>query len=117
MKNEVDITKENYEAIIGMKANLKELINLLDQENLVKLIESGIDPLKEEIPGLIERIKEQYYTKENFNLYKVSDILKEVENLKTITDKDLLQLIKEGEDFKIENLKKIIDTKIQRDEG
>ena len=115
--NGVEITKENYEAIMGMKANLKELINLLDQESLAKLIDAKIDPLKEQIPSLIEKLREKPNIKENSNLDKARDILKEMEDLKIITDKELLQLVKDGEDFKIENLKKIIDTNIQIDKG
>ncbi len=108
--NEVEITKENYEKVIYMKANLKELINILDEENVAKLIETGKDPLKEEIPSLIEKIKTEPDTKKNVNLDETLDILKEMEGLKTITDKELLQLIKNGKDFKIENLKNIVDT-------
>ena len=115
--NEVELTKENYEKIIDMKANLKDLIDLLDEESVAKLIEVGIDPLKEDIDSLIEKIKNQPDTKENVNLGKTANILKKVEDLKTITDKELLQLVKDGEDFKIENLKKVIDTNIQTDEG
>lgn len=108
--NEVEITKENYEKVIYMKANLKELINISDEENVAKLIETGKDPLKEEIPSLIEKIKTEPDTKKNVNLDETLDILKEMEGLKTITDKELLQLIKNGKDFKIENLKNIVDT-------
>ncbi len=115
--NEVEITKENYEAIVDMKTSLKELIDLLDEENVAKLIQAGIDPLKEDIDSLIERIKSKPDTKEKVKLDKATDILKKIEDLKAITDKELLQLIKEGEDFKIENLKNIIDTNIQTDEG
>ena len=99
-----------------MKTSLKELINILDEKNVAKLIQAGIDPLKEDIDSLIENIKSKPDIKEKVKLDKTLDILKEIEDLKTITDKELLQLVKEGEDFKIENLKNTIDTNIQTDE-
>ena len=115
--NEVELTQKNFEKIIYMKDNLKEIIDLLDEENTALLLEEGVDPLKEDIANLIEKIKTREETQENISSDKTKDIMKNIEGLKAITDKDLLQLVKSGEDFKIENLKEIIDTNTQLNVG
>ena len=51
------------------------------------------------------------------DLEKSFKLLKEIENLKNITDRELIQLIKDEEDFKIENLKEIISTTTNLDQG
>ena len=40
-----------------MKNTLKELMELLDEENIASLIREDIDPLKEDITKLVEYIK------------------------------------------------------------
>lgn len=115
--NEVEITKENYEKILDMKSKLNELINLLDEDKAAQLMEEKIDLLKEDISVLLNKLKLQNRGEAKDSLEKSSDILKEIENLKTITDKELLQLIKNEEDFKIENLKEIISTNTNINEG
>lgn len=114
--NGVEVTLENYQRLLKMKSNLKELIDLLDEEKVVYLMDEGVDILKEDISILIERIKDRGDIELDMDLEKSSDLLKEIENLRTITDKELLQLIKNKEDFKIENLKEIISTKANLDQ-
>lgn len=116
--NEVEVSKDNYEKIMEMKSNLRELTNILDEKNTTRLLEQGIDPLTEDIDEIIEKLKAQPETVENIkDLDGVKDILKQVEDLKSIKDKDLLQLIKNEEDFKIKNLKELIETDIQLNSG
>lgn len=114
--NGVEVTLENYQRLLKMKSNLKELIDLLDEEKVVYLMDEGVDILKEDISILIERIKDRGDIELDMDLEKSSDLLKEIDNLRTITDKELLQLIKNKEDFKIENLKEIISTKANLDQ-
>ncbi len=112
----VEVTKENFEKILNMKAYLKELTNLLDEEVTAKLMDEGIDPLKEDIRDLVDRIKGQVYVKESKTLHGIMEGLEEIEGLITITDRELLSLIKNEKDFKIENLKEIINTNVQPSE-
>lgn len=117
-QNEVDLSKENYEKVIVMKSNLRELTNILDEESTARLLEQGIDPLSENIDQIIEKLKtEPEIVKDTKNSIEIKEILKQVEDLKVIEDKDLLQLIKNEEDFKIENLKELIETDIQLNSG
>ncbi|MCF6466579.1 DUF6240 domain-containing protein [Clostridium sp. Cult2] len=115
--NGVEATWENYRKLLDMKSNLKELIDLLDEEKVALLMEEGVDLLKEDISTLLEKTKYKEYKKENGNLEKPLEAIKEIENLKTITDKELVQLIKNEKDFKIENLKAIISTEANLDQG
>lgn len=115
--NGVEATWENYRKLLDMKSNLKELIDLLDEEKVALLMEEGVDLLKEDISTLLEKTKYKEYKKENGNLEKPLEVIKEIENLKTITDKELVQLIKNEKDFKIENLKAIISTEANLDQG
>lgn len=111
--NGVEATKQNFDKIFNMKSNIKELTDLLDREAGVKLMDLGIDPLKEEIGELIDRIKDQASNQEIVDANKSMAKTEELEALKTITDRELLSLIKEGKDFKIENLKQIKGTNVQ----
>lgn len=117
MINNIDLTRENYEYIIKMKSNLEEIIHILDENSIARLIEDGINPLDTDIKDLIAKIKDYKDTNTSTKSKETEEILKEIENLKTITDRELLQLVKAEEDFKIENLKKIIDTKVNLNKG
>ncbi len=91
-----------------MKKDLEELVNLLDEVNVIRLIEEGVNPLKEDISQLVEKLKTLNPPIDSgVELREGKDILKEIEELKTITYRDLINLIKLGEDFKLENLKEI----------
>lgn len=117
MINNIDLTRENYEYIIKMKSNLEEIIHILDENSIARLIEDGINPLDTDIQDLIAKIKDYKDTNTSTKSKETEEILKEIENLKTITDRELFQLVKAEEDFKIENLKKIIDTKVNLNKG
>lgn len=105
--NELEITEKNISKIINMKKDLEELVNLLDEVNVIRLIEEGVNPLKEDISQLVEKLKTLNPIDSGVELREGKDILKEIEELKTITYRDLINLIKSGEDFKLENLKEI----------
>lgn len=115
--NEVELTYSNFNKVLDMKNTLKDLIELLDKESIAMLIKEGIDPVKEDIFKLVEDIKEHKDKSIDFNSLSMDDILKNIEEIKEVTDKELLFLIKSGQDFKLENLKNIIDTQISLADG
>ncbi|NMA86589.1 MAG: hypothetical protein GX968_04595 [Tissierellia bacterium] len=108
-----DLDFENYEKIIQMKESLQEFLELLNENTIAKLIDRDIDILNTEIEKLIDIIKNEESDNENINTRGNAKILKDIEELKAITDRELFQLIKSGEDFKIENLQEIIDTNLE----
>jgi len=105
----VEINRENFEKIKTMKQDLKELISIANKGNMARLIKEGVDPLKEDISELVNRIKNMDED-EKQPLSKTDNILKELEVLNKITDRELLELIRSGKDFKLENIKRIIET-------
>ena len=109
---DLDIDLKNYEEIINMKENLRELLDILDENSIAKLMDKEIDILNTDIKELIDIIKNETLDNKNIEIKESPEILKNIEELKTITDKELLQLIKSGEDFKIENLVEIKDTNL-----
>lgn len=108
--NGVEVTREKIERFLDMKSKLKELIDITDHEKIAILVEEGVDILKEDIDLLIEKLRNIEGDKGVISTEKASDLLEKIKTLKTITDKELLQLIKRGEDFKIENLEEILST-------
>ena len=108
----VKIDKTTFDKISTMKQNLKELISLSNEENMARLMEEGLDPLKEDIGVLVNRLK--IMEKEGRPvLVEADNILGHLEALDKITDRELLELIRRGEDFKLENLKKLVETGIR----
>lgn len=115
--NEVQLTEDNFQRVIHMKNTLEELGNLLDEENIARLISEGIDPIKEDISKLVEDIKNYKDSPIDKSSFELEDILEKLERFKEITDKELLYLIKNGEDFKLENLNRIIETETTLPDG
>lgn len=114
--NDMNMDKENYNKVIYMKESLKELIDLLDQEQIVNLNKRGIDPLKENIYDLVKEIKNRSKEEleESLTDERIKEISKDLEALGNIKDRDLLQLIKKGEDFTLKSIKEIIDTNLKK---
>lgn len=106
----VEINRENFEKIKIMKQDLKELISIADEGKVAKLMKEGVDPLREDISELVNRIKNM--DEDEKQAFKTDNMFKELEVLNKITDRDLLELIRSGEDFKLANLKRIIETRI-----
>lgn len=104
----LDITEENVLEVLNMRESLMELIHLLDEENTTKLLNNDIDPLKEDIKKLVDILKEDKLSE---NMEKIEDrsneALKEINTIGKVKEEDLILLIKNGKDFKIENLKDI----------
>ena len=109
--------KSSYNKIISMKNAVKELLNLLDEDDVVKLEKKGVSVLEEDIYKLVEEIKTEDssgFNKNNLSSTLVSDrskieeIKKDLSILGKIKDEDLLLLIKNNEDFTIKSLREII---------
>lgn len=113
--NDMVMDEEKYNKVIAMKEAVKELIDLLGHEEIIKLNENDINPLEEPINQLVEELKKQKDDEEiekPIDNKKIEDIRKNLEVLGKIKDKDLLMLIKNGEDFTLKSIKEIIDTSI-----
>ncbi|NLY67199.1 MAG: hypothetical protein GX069_06530 [Tissierellia bacterium] len=115
--NEVPLTEANFQKLIDMKNTLKELMELLDEENIASFIREDIDPLKEDITKLVEYIKSFREASKDLSSYDAATVLEKLNTIKEITDKELVYLIRTGQDFSLENLKNIIDTKINLPAG
>ncbi len=116
--NDMVMEKDNYNKIISMKKSVRELADLLGYLEVAELNKQDIDPLQEDIHNLVEKLKNDSLPKEinePLNDEKIREIKNGLEILGNIKDKDLLQLIKNGEDFTIKAIKEIIDTNIQND--
>lgn len=117
---DVSMDREEYNKIIDMKEAVKELIELLGKEEIAKLSKKGIDLLEEDIDRMVEELKKEETTKEldkPIDEEKLEDLKEELETLGNIKDKDLLLLVKSGQDFTIKSIKNIIDTNIERELG
>jgi len=115
--NDMAMDKSSYNKIISMKNAVKELLNLLDEDDVVKLEKKGVSVLEEDIYKLVEEIKTEDssgFNKNNLSSTLVSDrskieeIKKDLSILGKIKDEDLLLLIKNNEDFTIKSLREII---------
>lgn len=116
--NDMEMNEEKYNKIISMKESVKELIELLGHEEIVKLSNNDIDLLEEDIEQLVEELKRENLGEElekPLSNEKIEDIKKELEILGNIKDKDLLLLIKNGEDFTLKSIKEIISTNMQKE--
>lgn len=107
--------KESYNKIISMKEDLNELRELLNHGDVARLINKEIDPMKEDIHELVEVLKAENTIEEPIDGEKAKEIMKDLETLGKIQDKDLLQLLKRGEDFTIKSIKEITNTNIEKE--
>lgn len=108
IKNGLDIEKENFIKIYRMKKDLKELIKVLDEEKIALLIKNGVNPEKENIDEILYKLEELDHTEEvHIPKKDVEEVLYRLKTLEEVEDRDLILLLKSGEDFKIKNLKDI----------
>ena len=114
--NDMVMDRANYEKIISMKNTVKELISLLDEEEIASLSKKGVNTLEEDIYRLVEEIKKEDNLEEVAlsNHRKIEEIRKDLSILGKIRDEDLLLLIKNNEDFTIKSIKEIISTKMYK---
>lgn len=117
IKSGLDVSKENIERVNDVKEALSELHRQLDYEKTAALIKSGVQIDKERVTDLLRMLKEitlqkpegEYLKdasiKDGFSeAEKINSILEAIKNLQSIDEKQLLQLIKKGADFKLGNL-------------
>jgi len=112
--------KNNYNKVISMKEAVRELMNLLGHEEIARFSTNNIDPIKEDIFKLVEELKKEnpeIKTEEPLKSEERQNIIKDLEILGKIKDKDLLQLIKSGEEFNLKSIKEIINTNIPKELG
>ncbi|OPJ56041.1 DUF6240 domain-containing protein [Alkalithermobacter paradoxus] len=124
IKNNIEINTVNIKEIHTMKQALKELVSNFDSEKAAALVSSGLDIEKTDIRQLVEKIntenKEQNVdTKETINkddTNGIESILKKIESLQKVTDKELLVLIKKNIDFNIDKINIVINSKENTDQ-
>ncbi|SHH21096.1 DUF6240 domain-containing protein [Tepidibacter thalassicus] len=110
IKNGLEVTKENIQNIKEMKEALNYIIKNLDCDKVAVLIKSKIDVEKVDIRELANEIKniENIKIEVNTEDKEVEDILKKIDTLKKVSEKDLLTLLKKNIDFKISKIEKVI---------
>ncbi len=110
--NDMVMDRPKYEKIISMKNTVKELINLLDEEEIARLTKKGVNTLEEDIFKLVDEIKKEDNSQpiDVSNHRKIEEIRKDLSILGKIRDEDLLTLIKNNEDFTIKSIREIINT-------
>ena len=113
--NDMSMDKESFNKIISMKEGLSELRELLNHGEVAKLINREIDPMKEDIHELVEVLKKEDPVDLPIDKEKTKEIIKDLENLGKIQDKDLLQLLKQGEDFNLKSIKEITNTNVEKE--
>lgn len=115
--NDMNIDKDKYEEIISMKTAVKDLLELLDTKDISKLNRDDRNILEENIYSLVDEFKKEDIAKKTVvestekEIEVNTDELKEqLKSLGDIKDKDLLNLIKKGEDFNLKSINNIIET-------
>ncbi|NLK42834.1 MAG: hypothetical protein GX300_00365, partial [Tissierellia bacterium] len=92
--NDMVMDRPKYEKIISMKNTVKELINLLDEEEIARLTKKGVNTLEEDIFKLVDEIKKEDNSQpiDVSNHRKIEEIRKDLSILGKIRDEDLLTL-------------------------
>ncbi|WMM24557.1 DUF6240 domain-containing protein [Tissierella sp. MB52-C2] len=115
--NNMTMDNEKYNKVVDMKEAVKELITLLDHGEIINLNTNGVNILEEDIYELVKELKREPSSEEISEpltkdfIYKIKE---ELETLGRITDKDLLHLIKNGEDFTIKTIKEVINENMDK---
>lgn len=108
--NDMDMDRDKYEKVISMKKAVKDLIELLDTKNICRLNIDKVNVLEEDIYKLVEELKQENVIDVKLTEENIEELKKQLEVLGNIKDKDLLNLIKNGEDFNINSIKEILET-------
>lgn len=108
--NDMDMDRDKYEKVISMKKAVKDLIELLDTKNICRLNIDKVNVLEEDIYKLVEELKQENVIDVKLTEENIEKLKKQLEVLGNIKDKDLLNLIKNGEDFNINSIKEILET-------
>lgn len=111
--NNMEIDRDKYEEIISMKAAVKDLIELLDIKNISILNRENVNILEEDIFKLVDELKSGEISNKigaEFTEENMEEIKEQLQVLGSIKDKDLLKLMREGEDFSLRAIKEIIET-------
>lgn len=106
---DLDIDKNQFEKIKDMKKSIEYINEELTKTEVARLIEVDIDMLNSDINQLREIVKDIKDGEDKENIDK--------EFLIEIQDKDLLKLLKSGKEFKLSNLKEIVDTDLKDDKS
>ena len=113
--NNMDMDKESYSRLIEMKKAVGELRELLDHSRVSQFIKDEIDPTREDIHELVRALKEEPTIDQVLGDERTEELMKDLESLGRIQDKDLLKLLKQGEDFNLKSIKEILTTNIEKE--
>ncbi|WZL73755.1 DUF6240 domain-containing protein [Clostridiaceae bacterium 35-E11] len=117
LKEGISLTKDALNEILEMKKALGELIGHLDFEKVSAMIKEKIDIEKQDIREVVKQIKvmeedvksmgegpiDELEEKES-----IDKIYERLEKLREIKDRDIIKLIKQKADFKLNKIEKII---------
>ncbi|WP_310445096.1 DUF6240 domain-containing protein [Tissierella sp.] len=115
--NDMLMDRDKYNQVVSMKEAVKELTNLLGNTEVVELMDRDIDPLQEDIHKLVEELKNFSNDKDidsPIDNEKTKEVMSNLEKLGSIKDKELLQLLKNGEDFTLKSIKEIVDANVEK---
>lgn len=118
VRNGVELSAENMNKLQEIKTAIKELRQLLDHRRAAELLREGVPIEKENVVKLVKLLKdgigrEEYNEGADKALMeeKVKKILETIQKLERIDERQLLQLIKKGVDFKLSNLQLVVGGK------
>ncbi|ABR47018.1 hypothetical protein Amet_0793 [Alkaliphilus metalliredigens QYMF] len=118
IKAQVPVTKENIEKIKDMQRDIREISGKLNYEKTAILLESGVDVEKESLEKLTEKLRQLEAQIERTPVEraaleaKAHEIMKDIQGLQKLEDKDLIQLLKLDADFNLEELSRLLDSKM-----
>ena len=104
---DLNLDKEDFTRIRTMKDSLEYLHSKLEDRDISRLMERDIDLVDEDIVRLVEEVKSLDLEKEEGT--------EDLNFLSKLDDGKLLDLLKEGRDFNLNNIKEIVESGLDKE--
>ncbi|SES86156.1 hypothetical protein SAMN05660297_00756 [Natronincola peptidivorans] len=118
IKNGLEVTKENIERVEMVKTALGELNRLLTPQRAAEMMKDGVMIEKENVVTLVQLIKDAMAKEalegsteiidKELGEEKANSIVDTIKSLQKIDEKQLLQMLKKGADFKLSSLEFLV---------